>query len=94
MDNENGKYLMQTFRIDLHTTFGGLKKIALNVWNTNESDFIYNIIDDNNEFHEINNCDNEVIDLFLKNRSNMDKARFILIAENMSIYIFIKESMN
>ena len=91
LDNDDGKYLFQTFRIDLHTTFGDLKKISINLWNTNETELKYMIIDDNNEFQDLNNCDNEVIDIFLKNRSNMNKARFILISDNMSIFILLRK---
>lgn len=86
---ERGKtqFLLQTFKIDLNTTFVELKKGILNFYDLNEreNDFILKFIDEDGETTNVRN-DDEIVDAFLKGKSNMKKAKFLFMPKSLSKY--------
>jgi hypothetical protein len=80
IDGKN-KILLQTFRLDLSTTFLNLKKAILNFWDLDnrENEFTLRFIDRDGDTMIIKNFQEE-IDLFLKGMSNMKLARFLFIS--------------
>ena len=80
------QFYLQTFKIDLATTFYELKKGIINFWDLieRENEFIMKFIDEDGECNIIRN-EEEIIDTFLKGKSNMKKAKFVFLPNNLSI---------
>lgn len=84
------KFYLQTFKIDLTTTFVELNKAILSIWDLKDkqNDYILKFVDENGNTSGIKS-ETESVDAFIKGQSNMKKAKFIYIPKSLSKKIFI-----
>ncbi len=82
---------MQTFKIDLTTTFVELKRGILSFWDLKEkeNDYVLKFIDENGDTSDVRNNE-EFVDAFIKGKSDMKKAKFIFMPNKLSKIIKMK----
>ena len=74
----------QTFRITLNTTFKELKEYCQDIWeieNEKKNNYTLKFFDGDALYTLSANRDTEKIDLYLKNKSNISKAKFVYVDE-------------
>lgn len=84
-DTGKFQFKYQTFRNKTNMTFKRLKDICMDLWDLKGSDVKYSIkFIENDAITKIENEDNEYnfIDAFLKNKTNIKKAKFVLVTSN------------
>lgn len=81
---------LQTFKIDLNTTFTELREAILNFWDLKdrENEFSLQFFDKDEEISDIKD-NSELIDAFLKGKSNIEKAKFLFVVNKISKGNFI-----
>lgn len=89
-DKHSIDYFLQTFTINLDTTFNKLINSILGFWELNkrEDEFSIKFIDQSGDISNVRN-NSEAVDVFLKGRSNMKKAKFIFVSNKISINLLI-----
>lgn len=85
-EEKKGRYYLQTFKVDLQTTFSGLRENILKFWDLKDRqvEFDLKFLDINNDISSLKNSDNLVVDTYLKGKSNMKKAKFIFMSNKLS----------
>lgn len=85
-EDRKSQCIIQTFRIDLNTNFVSLINSIIKFWDLEgrDSEFEIKYLDPDNELHPIKANDVRNVDMFLKGRSNLKKARFVYISKKCS----------